>query len=87
MAVGQTIGVRAPGGKDVIWQVTYDEDRLTPLTPKDRMAQPGDHGWVWRAKAPGSAEITITGRAPCATPPCESNPPRLTYTVQITGRF
>lgn len=85
MVVGQTLGIvtTADGAS---WQVDYDEDRLTLLTPKDRVQQPGDEGWVWRAAAPGRVEIVLTTRPPCPNPPCPPNPARMTVTVDVRAR-
>jgi hypothetical protein len=87
MTVGQTLGIPSNmGGAGVTWQVDYDEDRLKLLTPRDQVSRPGTRGWVWRATAPGLVEINLTSRAPCPNPPCESNPARVTYTVEIKPR-
>ena len=88
MTVGQTLGILpTAGGPGVTWQVDFDPDRFALLTPRDRLAAPGDHGWVWRAVAPGDAQVTLTSRPPCPRLPCESNPMQVTVTVTIKPRL
>jgi hypothetical protein len=53
------------------------------LTPADTVNQPGPAGWVWRAMSPGTAEMAFTSRPPCPVRPCESNPARYAFTVEI----
>jgi hypothetical protein len=81
-AVGQTIGIVWPGGANV-WQVDFPPDELTLLTPPNKVSAPGPQGWVWRAVKAGDAEIVLTARVPCPSPPCEENPARYTVTMRI----
>lgn len=80
MAVGQTMGIAGRGGE---WQVEFDAERLELLTPADRLASPGDAGWVWRAKRAGTAEITFTSRVRCAQPPCAPAAAQISLSVVI----
>lgn len=82
---GQTVGLMPPRA-GVRWQVTFSPAAVQLLTPGDRLAEPGDEGWVWKALAPGSTEITLTSvPPPCANPPCAPNVFRMTITLDITG--
>lgn len=80
--LGQTLGVRPPGAATE-WQVDYDEDALRMLTPSGNVKAPGDKGWVWRATKAGRAEIVLTSKVRCATPPCPPNVMRFVIIVEI----
>jgi hypothetical protein len=79
-AVGQTIGVATRGGE---WQVEFDAERLTLLTPAASLASPGEPGWVWRAVRAGTADIVFTARVRCEQPPCAPNPAQFTLSIVI----
>ena len=82
--VGQTIGLK-PFRTGVRWQVSFSNTALQLLTPIDHLPAPGDEGWVWKALAPGSAEIVLTTVAACDSPPCPPNVLRVTLTLDIKG--
>lgn len=82
--VGQTVGLK-PFRSGVRWQVSFANAALQLLTPVDHLAAPGDEGWVWKALASGSTEITLTTVAVCPSPPCPPNVFRTTITLDITG--
>ena len=82
--VGQTVGLK-PFRDGVRWQVTFSNTDLQLMTPLDRLAAPGDEGWVWKALVRGTTEITLTSVAPCAAPPCAPSAQRVTITLEITG--
>jgi hypothetical protein len=80
--VGQTLGV--VGSTDATtWQVDYTGEALKMLTPADRVKQPGQAGWVWRAMSPGTVEVAFTSKPPCPVRPCESNPMRVAFPVEV----
>jgi len=81
--VGQTVGILSTNNANT-WQVDADPDLLKLLSPANQMSKPGDHGWVWRAVKPGTAEIVLIAQAPCPKPPCGENPARFTVTLQIS---
>ena len=61
--VGQTVGLK-PFRDGVRWQVTFSNTDLQLMTPLDRLAAPGDEGWVWKALVRGTTEITLTSVSP-----------------------
>jgi hypothetical protein len=80
--VGQTIGVK-PFRSGARWQVSFSNTALHLLTPADRLPAPGDEGWVWKALAPGPAEIVLTPVVACDAPPCPPNVLRVTIKLDI----
>jgi hypothetical protein len=82
--VGQTVGLK-PFRSGARWQVSFSNTALQLLTPMDNLPAPGDEGWVWKALAPGSAEITFTTVAVCDSPPCPPNVLHMTITLDIAG--
>jgi hypothetical protein len=84
LRVGQTIGV-TPFLANAQWQVSFSNDALSLQTPIDKLAAPGNQGWVWKALAPGTTDITFTSTAPCSVRPCPSNVLRVTLTLDISA--
>jgi len=80
--VGQIINVQDLPGQE--WNVSYRSEVLSPLTPPDKMQQPGADGWFFRVNAAGHTEIVLTSQ----TPPCPAGttcPPnimRIVFPVQ-----
>jgi hypothetical protein len=80
--VGQTLGI-VGDSSNAVWQVDHTGESLRLLTPVGKVSQPGVAGWVWRAIAPGTSEITLVSRVQCPNPPCAGNPARYGMTVEI----
>ncbi len=63
--IGQTFTFQGPRGPG--WQIGYDQNLLTLLTPVEMVEQPGDD-WVFQAKQEtGRTRIWVSN----APPPCE----------------
>jgi hypothetical protein len=62
------------------WQVVFDTERLELLTPADQLSAPGNIGWKWRARQPGTANIAI------ASVPSSGTQMRITISVEITKK-
>ncbi len=79
--VGEVI--RVPDNPEHDWVVSYSPRILTALTPTEKLARPGQDGWLFRVIAPGTTEIALESKA--ATCPsgalCPPNILRLIYPI------
>jgi hypothetical protein len=80
--VGQTIGYPPPIATTT-WLLEYNHDALQLIVPAKDGDAPGTGGWVWRARQPGTFEVTVTQHVECKTPPCAPNVARFAFTLQI----
>lgn len=79
--VGQTVKLATPSF-ELQWSVSFDESRLEPIAGAGKVSPPD--GWAWKALQPGQTEIILTAKpAPCPTPPCGPNVPRITVPIEI----
>lgn len=84
LSVGDVFAISLPPGS-AIWKVAYAAEVVEPLTPADKMTEPGPQGWLFRAVAAGQTEIRLTAPAPaCAKPPCPPAAPMVfVFTVDV----
>ena len=79
--VGQTVKLSVPSDQ-AQWSAAFDNAKLRPLSGDGKVSPPG--GWSWRALQEGHTEIVLTAvPAPCPTPPCGPNAPRITVSLDI----
>ncbi|HMU93924.1 MAG TPA: hypothetical protein PKE35_13685 [Anaerolineales bacterium] len=84
LSVGDVFAISVPPGSS-IWKVAYAAEVVEPLTPADKMTEPGSQGWLFRAVAAGQTDIRLTAPAPaCAKPPCPPAAPMVfVFTVDV----
>ncbi len=84
LSAGDVFAISLPPGSS-IWKVEYAAEVIEPLTPADKMTEPGPQGWLFRAVAAGQTEIRLTAPAPaCAKPPCPpAAPMTFVFTVDV----
>lgn len=84
LSAGDVFAISLPPGSS-IWKVEYAAEVVEPLTPAEKMTEPGPQGWLFRAVAAGQTEIRLTAPAPaCAKPPCPpAAPMTFVFTVDV----
>jgi hypothetical protein len=83
--IGQTIAVARPEDYDD-WQLHYNSDALTALTPPEKMRAPDLQGWLFRTLKPGETRIVLISKLPACRKgqPCPHlKPQRFVITLQV----
>ncbi|MBI3160870.1 MAG: hypothetical protein HYZ23_00090, partial [Chloroflexi bacterium] len=84
LAAGDVFVVSLPPGYS-IWTVNFAGEIIQPLTPAEKMSEPGPQGWLFQAVAAGQTDIRLTAPAPaCAQPPCPpAAPVTFVFTIEV----